>query len=123
MTLDEYAARYSDNPKNLPVKYWPENNGSSVPETPVILSKGTRLIRFGENIKYINDGRFFSSPGTSYEQFSLPYTPTVMREYEVLQDVLSYKGIASPWFGQPGGGIQYRFDNVAIDLLKWRIIK
>ena len=123
MTLDEYAARHTDNPKNLPVKYWPENNGSSVPEEPVILSKGTRLIRFGENIKYINDGRFFSSPKTSYEQFSLPYTPTVMRKYEVLQDVLSYKGIASPWFGQPGGGIQYRFDNVAIDLLKWRIIK
>ena len=29
MTLDEYAARYSDNPNNLPVKYYPEKNGFS----------------------------------------------------------------------------------------------
>lgn len=85
--------------------------------------KGQGLFDLEKILSIINEGRFFSSSGTSYEQFSLPYTPTVMREYEVLQDVLSYKGIASPWFGQPGGGIQYRFDNVAIDLLKWRIIK
>lgn len=69
MTLEEYNAKCTDNPKNLPVKYWPENNGSSVPETPVILSKGTRLIRFGENIKYINDGRFFLLLGLLMNNF------------------------------------------------------
>ncbi|MCQ2335641.1 MAG: glycohydrolase toxin TNT-related protein [Paludibacteraceae bacterium] len=140
MSLDEYKDLVTKNPgvanansqassasanpgatqtsQSLPVKYYPENNGSCIPEEPIILKKGSIIIRYGKEA-----GSYFTDPGTKACNLSLPETNTSLQHcFQVNEDIVVYKGIASPAFGQPGGGIQYRLSDSFQDLKRWGII-
>lgn len=45
------------------------------------------------------------------------------RVYEVVQELPVQGGIAAPWFGQPGGGVQYKLPSSVADLIDQGIIK
>ncbi|KAL8283482.1 hypothetical protein RQP46_005585 [Phenoliferia psychrophenolica] len=77
------------------------------------LPVGTRVDRFG-----YEGGRYVSPAGTPYVQRALPPqnldTPTGdprypynYRVYEVQKAIVVLAGPIAPWFGQPGGGVQY----------------
>lgn len=37
---------------------------------------------------------------------------------EVLEDIPTKQSLVTPWFDQPGGGVQYRFDDSIKNLAK-----
>jgi len=85
---------------------WPLNDGFARTPTTQILQPGMRVDRFGSP-----SGRFVAPVGTPAAQRSLaPGTSTQLSVYEVVRPVQVQAGTAAPWFGQPGGGIQFRFD-------------
>jgi len=104
----------SGNPK------WPPNNGSAGPEEPGILKKGTTIDRYGGE-----GGSFASKPEASYAQRSLPYDPATVpyQQYEVLKPLPTMESEAAPWFDQPGGAPQYRFDKSFRDLVDEGFLK
>ena len=104
----------SGNPK------WPPNNGAAGPEEPGILQKGTTIDRYGGE-----GGSFASKPEASYAQRSLPYDPATVpyRQYEVLKPLPTMESEAAPWFDQPGGAPQYRFDKSIRDLVDEGFLK
>ena len=58
--------------------------------------------------------------GTPYEQRSLPrrWDRKDFHEYEVLKPIQAKEGKVIPYFGEPGGGTQYKFDTAIRELLK-----
>ncbi|MGG1312690.1 TNT domain-containing protein [Cohnella laeviribosi] len=81
----------------------------------VTLQPGTRIDRYG-----LETGKFVSPEGTPYEMRSLapgtetkPYTV-----YEVVKSLDALGGKIAPWFDQPGGGIQYKFDQSIKELIE-----
>jgi peptidoglycan hydrolase-like protein with peptidoglycan-binding domain len=110
---DEWLDK-SGNPK------WPPNNGATGPEKPVILKTGTLIDRYGGG-----GGSFASRPAASYAQRSLPYDPTSVpyQQYEVLKPLPAMEGESAPWFDQPGGAPQYRFDKSLRDLVDEGFLK
>lgn len=104
----------SGNPK------WPPNNGAAGPEEPRILKKGTTIDRYGGE-----GGSFASKPEASYAQRSLPYDPATVpyRQYEVLKPLPTMESETAPWFDQPGGAPQYRFDKSLRDLVDEGFLK
>ena len=71
----------------------------------IILMPGTLIDRYGSGPR----GRYFSPAGSSFESRALP--PYLKNEspttYWVLKPFMVKSGEIAPWFGQPGGGIQY----------------
>jgi hypothetical protein len=99
---------------------WPPNNGAAGPEEPAILEPGTTIDRYGGE-----GGSFASSPEASYAQRSLPYDPATVpyQQYEVLKPLPTMESEAAPWFDQPGGASQYRFDSSIRDLVDQGFLK
>lgn len=93
---------YDDNGEPV----YPPNGGARWPQKEVILKAGAYADRYGRP-----DGKFLAPVGTSFEARALPKTedatisPTV---YITLRDVRVLKGITMSWFGEPGGGVQYK---------------
>lgn len=54
----------------------------------------------------------------SPESANAPY-----RQYEVVGDLEVRGDIAAPWFGQPGGGVQYELPSSVGDLISRGILK
>lgn len=86
----------------------------------VTLETGTKFERIGKP-----DGYFASPLNTPFTQKSLPTEKLIepLSKYEVIkpiQDVMV--GPIAPWFGQPGGGIQYYFKQNIQTLLDKRYI-
>lgn len=54
---------------------------------------------------------YVTRPGESWEGLSLPGKrgDYVAYEIEVLEDIPTIESLATPWFEQPGGGVQNRF--------------
>lgn len=99
---------------------WPPNRGFKKPPEKIILQPGTRVDRYG-----YEGGTFVSPEGTPYSHRSL--APGTERKpyniYEVLKPVEVESGEIAPWFGSPGGGIQYVFNRPIIELIEAGILK
>ncbi|REK66649.1 MAG: hypothetical protein C6P35_08280 [Cohnella sp.] len=99
---------------------WPKNDGFAGVPKKVTLQPGTRIDRYG-----LETGKFVSPEGTPYEMRSLapgtetkPYTV-----YEVVKPLDALGGKIAPWFDQPGGGIQYKFDQSIKELIEGGLFK
>lgn len=93
--------------------YYPPNDGFYGPTEQVVLDPGTIIQRTGTLY-----GHFAAPVGTPQKLLSLPYyqigQPTKL--IEVIEPVKVTAGKAAAWFGQIGGGTQYKF-NVSIKAL------
>lgn len=78
------------------------------------------LDRFGST-----GGRFFSPQGAPYGARALPYVcpAQVYTVYKVDGPLVVQSGTAAPWFGEPGGAIQYKTSETAAQLLAERKIE
>nr|WP_282098646.1 RHS repeat-associated core domain-containing protein [Pseudoalteromonas sp. MMG006] len=91
---------------------WPPNRGF-VSIEKVEVNNGSTIDRFGgfidPNGEFRDFGTFVSPEGNSFASRALP--PSTREKdynaYEVLEPLEVNAGAAIPWFGQPGGGIQY----------------
>jgi Tuberculosis necrotizing toxin len=94
---------------------WPPNRGFSGTPTSTTLAPGTRIDRYGSEL-----GTFASPSGTPFGARSLPpgAATAPLRGYEVLKPLPAQGGPVAPWFGQPGGGIQYEFAQSIQSLMK-----
>ena len=95
---DRYYSRYGE-----PI--YPPNDGALGTPEPVVLKAGTILTRYGR-VK----GSYFGNEEDTFAQRSLPRTTDVSQyhKYRLKKDMLAEKAIIAPWFGQPGGGVQYK---------------
>lgn len=98
---------------------WPPNNGfHNVPKADV-LKAGQELVidRFGSA-----KGRFVSPAGESIEARALApdtdKTASNYHRYQVKGDINVESGTATPWFGEPGGAVQYKLSNSVENLIK-----
>ncbi|MEU5691213.1 TNT domain-containing protein [Actinosynnema sp. NPDC020468] len=71
---------------------------------PVVLEPGAELDRFGPE-----EGNLVYAAGTMFGNRSLPpdWLNRRYHVYRVAKPVPALKGVAVPWFGQPGGGTGY----------------
>ena len=102
---------YSDEGKPI----YPPNDGAVGTPKTIILKAGSIIVdRYG-----MDTGQYLSPMGTPYEQRSLP-RGSKNREYHVYQVVKDIENVRaaeiSAWFGQPGGGIQYKLPKRIIEL-------
>ncbi|WP_124949928.1 glycohydrolase toxin TNT-related protein [Sulfuriferula thiophila] len=100
--------------KRKPQSKYPPNRGfSGKPET-VTLPSGTLLDRYGSP-----NGTFASPAGTPFSARSLPESSAnaPLTTYQVVEPIEVQAGTAAPWFGQPGGGVQYELPNTIQQLL------
>ena len=77
----------------------------------ITIPKGTVLMRYSD--AHSNDktdtGRFLTDPGTSKEQLALdPSKEYTAHYYKVESDIDVHAGTARSWFGEEGGGVQYK---------------
>jgi hypothetical protein len=85
--------------------YYPPSNGFQGTPSTTTLQPGTLVDRYGSTY-----GKFLSPPNTPLIQRALPYGAenapyNLYQVVEPIDDVLV--GKVAPWFGKPGGGIQY----------------
>jgi predicted ribonuclease toxin of YeeF-YezG toxin-antitoxin module len=94
---------------------WPPNDGFL--ENPIddVLKPGIRIDRHG-----IDTGSFVSPEGTPYEKrAAAPGTDTKPYSvFEVIEPIGVQAGKISPWFDEPGGGVQYILPDSIEELLK-----
>ena len=85
----------------------------------VILKPGTIIDRYGSG-----SGKYFSPSGTSYEARALPpfMEGANYMKYIVKEPLRIRMGKICPWFGQPGGGVQYFAEFSAKELRDSQII-
>jgi hypothetical protein len=85
-------------------KIYPSNNGFKGQPTFIELQPGQIIDRYGNEI-----GRFFAPEGTPIGSRSLhPSTNTdLYNAFEIIKPFSVQSGIAVPFYGQPGGGVQY----------------
>ena len=86
---------------------WPKNGGFDGAPSNYSLKTGDIITRYGKET-----GRYASPKGVEFNQRSLaPGTElTRMYTYRVVKPITVKAGIAAPFFGASGGGIQYLFD-------------
>ncbi|MDB5392858.1 MAG: hypothetical protein JWM91_364 [Rhodospirillales bacterium] len=99
---------------------WPPDDGFAGAPTPVVLSQGMLIDRFGSD-----GGRFFSPKGAAYPARALPYTCEKLAyiTYRVTQPLLVWTGKAAAWFDAPGGATQFQTDAPAYLLISDHIIE
>jgi hypothetical protein len=80
----------------------------------VVLQPGTEIDRFGDE-----NGNLVYAAGTMFGNRSLPpdWLNRRYHVYRVQRPIPAVKGIAVPWFGQPGGGIGFFLARSVRDLL------
>jgi len=87
--------------------YYPPNDGFAGEVKKVTLQPGTLVQRTGRL-----GGKYIAPAGTPKQMLSLPHNqcgqPTTI--LEVQRPVVVSAGKVAPWFGQIGGGVQYRLD-------------
>ena len=99
---------------------WPPDDGFAAAPVAVVLPPGMLLDRFGSP-----GGRFFSPEGAPYAARALPYVcrAQVYTVYKLDRPLTAQSGTAAPWFGEPGGAIQYETGETAAQLLADRTIE
>ncbi len=103
---------YDDN--GAPI--YPPNNGAVGKKEEITLQLGTLISRYGEET-----GRFAAPQKTAIEERSLSKELRDKGEYHVyiaVSTVKCFAGTVAPWFGQKGGGIQYRFEKRVRELVE-----
>ena len=112
------ASTWADESGNI---IWPLNGGAVAgTEKNVVLTSGFQFDRYG-----YNSGTYVSPVGTPFEMRSLA-PGTELKPYkvfEVVKPVRATGSIVAPWFGQPGGGIQFELENSINQLLELNWIK
>ncbi len=100
--------------------YWPPSRGFMGPPTRGVLKPGSRIDRYGSEL-----GTFASPAGTPFGARALPPQAVTapLRQYEVLRPLPVREGAAAPWFGQPGGGIQYELAHPIETLIQQGFLK
>lgn len=126
---DPFIDCFWDPAANMNMGGWrfPPNNGFADGFTSFQMVPGQVIDRFGSN-----GGRFFSPFGVPFAQRALPPSSldTLERRYpfnyhvfKVLKSFEVQAGVAAPWFGQPGGGLQYRSSLTADQLLAQDLVE
>lgn len=98
---------------------WPPDNGFHNPPRAHILEAGQELVidRFGSP-----RGRFVSPADEAIEARALApdtdLSSANYHRYRVEGDIKVDAGIATPWFDQPGGAIQYKLPDAVENLIK-----
>lgn len=82
--------------------WYPPNDGATGPPELTTIDPPAKLDRVGEET-----GSYLSPAGASFEERALPERKP-LKNYTVTAPVTVEKAIIAPWFGQPGGGTQYR---------------
>lgn len=87
---------------------YPPNDGRIGIAENVTVESGTILSRYG-----YYKGKFFANETDSFEQRALPRTTNQNKyhRYRVKKPLLAKKAKIAPWFGEPGGGIQYKISD------------
>ena len=110
-SLEEREKYYDDdgNPK------WPDNDGFDGDPENVTLQPKTRIDKYGDE-----RGSYAAPKGTPYSQRSLPRGSdrNEFHEYEVLKPIQAKGGKTAPWFGEQGGGTQYKFNETIEELIE-----
>ena len=84
--------------------WWPPNNGGVGDPVQTSVPPGTALDRYGPET-----GGYMSAAGDSFESRALPGAPaSPVNNYVTTQSMPVEQSEIAPWFGQPGGGTQYR---------------
>ncbi|MDP0930343.1 TNT domain-containing protein, partial [Paracoccus onubensis] len=99
---------------------WPPNDGfADTPVNDTLLPK-TRIDRYSARTGELDTGSFLSPEGASFDSRALPYDPATQTYsvYEVVKPLSVESGAAAPWFGTPGGAIQYKTGPSVGDLVK-----
>ena len=98
------------NGKNM----YPSNNGFKGQPTSTELQPGQIIDRYGDET-----GRYFTPEGTPIANRSLPPSANTnpYNTYEVVNPFPVQSGIVAPFYGQPGGGIQYYSPNMNVQQL------
>ena len=105
---------------------WPPKDGF-VSSRASKLKPGKIIDRYSEFVGVNDTGRFAANKGTSFGKRSLPdnYKDFPLTKYKVLKTINVKAGKAAPWFGQSGGGMQYRLPKgmlckkLAVTFRKW----
>ncbi|KAL4876996.1 hypothetical protein BJY04DRAFT_222499 [Aspergillus karnatakaensis] len=108
--LPEFTKSQCKDPKKDEYNY-PPRDGFDGPAKPIIVKTGQLLDRFGHP-----NGSYLSKNGDTYASRAIPPNGITKRTdvnslnyylYKVIKDFPAYYGKVAPWFGQPGGGMQY----------------
>ena len=101
------------------IKYPPNDGFAGVPQR-ITLKPGALIDRYG-----VEGGKYVSPKGTTYPERALaPGSKTKPYHiYEVVKPIEGLGGKVVPWFDEPGGGIQYKFDKTIKQLLDGGYIK
>jgi hypothetical protein len=93
---------------------WPPHDGCAADAIAETLTPGMLIDRFGRD-----GGSFFSPKGESYAGRAVPYVCRQMDYtiYKVAKPMPVSACKAAPWFGEPGGAIQYGTVSAARDLV------
>ena len=120
-------AKFNNSSKASPIETtpaekinWPENEGFLGATERVTLEKGFKIDRYGGE-----GGKYAAPEGTPYTERALPpgtdsFSPNV---YEVIKPFEVTSGKTAPWFGEKGGGTQYKLDVSIKELLDGGFIK
>lgn len=92
---------------------WPPNDGCDGAAHAESLQPGARIDRYGSE-----NGSYFATPGTAYEARALPYDPTKLpyTVYVVKKQFTVQECKIAAWFGEPGGGEQFKANESAAQL-------
>lgn len=100
---------------------WPINDGFDGEPIKITLKQGTQIDRYGNE-----QGTFVSPKGTSFNERSLPFGAEnrPYNSYEVVKPINNVKsGRTAPFYGQPGGGVQYKLPMTVEELKMGGFIK
>nr|WP_242628780.1 hemagglutinin repeat-containing protein [Xanthomonas oryzae] len=100
------------------------DDGFDAPPKIIDLRPGATFDRYGGRIdgsgEFFDTGKFVAAKDVPFEQRSLPDSSlnAPYRQYEVVKPIPGVNsGNAAPWFGKPGGGVQYQLPMSIDDLL------
>ena len=84
---------------------YPPNDGAQGHIVKMTLCQGTVVNRYG-----YYKGRYFAKEGESFQHRSLPRNTDLSQyhRFVVKKPVHVELAIIAPWFGEPGGGVQYK---------------
>ncbi|KIL98123.1 Rhs family protein [Paramagnetospirillum magnetotacticum MS-1] len=113
----DIAAQWKDGSGNL---RWPPNDGAAGAITPVVLTPGMVIDRYG-----CEWGNFFSPRGAAFAARALPYVCATSPyfTYRVVRPVVAWTAKAAPWFDQKGGATQFQTDASVSQLLADGVIE
>lgn len=101
---------------------WPDTNKypdgffSPIDRAAIVLTPGMTIDRFGPAF-----GQYVSPVGTAFEQRGLPQSslaPGSYHRYEVVEPIPAWGGKVAPAMEQPGGGVQFWFNDAIVDLVR-----